>query len=447
MFPDSGPFRRELYPKHVEFFAAGKTHLERLFMAANRSGKTEAGAFEVACHLTGDYPDWWPGVRFDGPTDGWAGGINNLTTRDVIQEKLLGKPGEHGTGMLPGDRLIHISNKQGLANAVDTIYVRHKSGGRSIVGLKSFEQGRESWQGTAKHFIWLDEEPGLDVYTEALIRIATTGGRLLTTFTPLLGMSEVVTSFLEANEAAQRVKHVTTATWDDVPHLSADAKQALIASMPPWQRDARTRGIPSLGVGQIYPLSTADITVAPFEIPAHWPKWYAMDFGWKFTAALHFAMDRDAGRIYVWHEYKRSQAEPVVHAAAIKAAGDWIKGVADPAGLGSNQVDGRNLMDIYRELGLDLAPAVNAVESGIFAVWELLSTGRLKVFETCRELLTEFRKYHRDEKGRIVKVDDHCLDALRYGIVSGRDRMGVKPATEAEDVVARWMRQPRGWMT
>ena len=84
-FPDAGPLRRELYPRHMEFFAAGghhepmslpacgpgctgKPHRERLMLAANRIGKTESvGAYEVALHATGRYPPWWPGLRFRRP--------------------------------------------------------------------------------------------------------------------------------------------------------------------------------------------------------------------------------------------------------------------------------------------------------------------------------------------------------------------------------------------
>ncbi|GAC1407311.1 MAG: terminase large subunit [Candidatus Velthaea sp.] len=447
-FPDAGAFRRELYPKHVAFFDAGARYPERLLMAANQVGKSEAGAYEVTCHLTGIYPHWWTGRRFSKPIDAWAAGINNLTTRDVIQQKLLGDPGNHGTGMIPGDLIEHISNKQGLFGAADTIHVKHASGGRSSLGLKSYEQGREAWQGGVKKLIWFDEEPPLDVYIEGLYRTATTDGIVLTTFTPLLGLSDVVKSFLEPeDEAALEVKNVTTATWDDVPHLSKARKAQLIASTPPWQRDARTNGIPQLGVGAIYPIAESDIVVADFEIPKHWPRAFGMDVGWKKTAAIHFALNRDSGTIYLYREYYRGQAEPVVHAAGIQAPGAWIPGVIDPACMGSGQIDGRNLMEMYAELGLDLEPAINAVESGIYEVWEMLSNGKLKVFASCKNWISEFRKYHRDEKGKIVKADDHLLDATRYGIVSGRQRMKappVKPKTQersmtSQDIAGAWM--------
>ncbi len=446
MFPEEGPLRRELYVPHMAFFAAGATFPERAFIAGNRTGKTEAGAYELACHLTGRYPAWWEGKRFTHPVDCWVGGVNNLTTRDVIQDKLLGAAGEHGTGMIPGDAIIHIAKKQGMADAIDTVWVRHASGGRSMLGFKSYEQGRESWQGTAKDVIWLDEEPELEVYVEALLRTATTGGIVILTFTPLMGMSDVVKSFVEPeDDSAKSVKHVTTATWDDAPHLSESAKIALLASIPPYQRDARSKGVPQLGIGAIYPLPESDIVVPRFEIPAHWPRCFGMDVGWKATAAVFLATDRDTQRTYLFHEYKRGHAEPVVHAAGIAAPGAWIPGVIDPASLGSGQIDGRNLMDLYRGLGLDLDIAINAVESGIYDVWGMLSTGRLKVFDTCAQWLSEFRKYHRDEKGKIVKADDHLLDATRYAVVSGLARAKptpvVPPATSYSGNP-----HPQGWM-
>ncbi len=297
-----------------------------------------------------------------------------------------------------------------------------------MIGLKSYESGRKSFEGTAKHAIWCDEEPDLGVYTECLYRTATTDGVLYTTFTPLNGMSEVVKSFFEPeSDAVRLVKHVTQATWDDVPHLTAEAKAQLIASTPAYQRDARTRGIPQLGVGAIYPLAESDILVPPRPLPAHWPRVYGMDVGWRRTAALWLALDRDTGTWYAWHEYYRSQAEPAVHAAGITAPGKWIPGVIDPSCLASSQIDGRNLMEMYGQLGLDLEPAENAVETGIYEVWQALSSGRLKVFETLANWISEFRRYHRDEKGRVVKEDDHLMDATRYAWMSGRARAKVAP--------------------
>ena len=205
-YPDTGPLRRELYPKHMEFFRAGATYRERCFMAANRIGKSEgAGGYESTLHMTGEYPDWWEGRRFPRPTAGYACGKTNETTRDIVQNKLFGKVRFEnqrkvftGTGLVPARCIGDVTWKQGVADLADTVRVRHISGGESEVNLKSYAQGRGSFEGTERDWIWLDEEPPADIYGECLIRTATTQGIVYITFTPLEGATEVVQSFMPA---------------------------------------------------------------------------------------------------------------------------------------------------------------------------------------------------------------------------------------------------------
>jgi phage terminase large subunit-like protein len=426
-FPASGPYARDRYPKQLEFFAAGAHFKERLLMAANRVGKSEAGAYEVTCHLTGDYPAWWTGRRFTEPVDVWATGTNSQTTRDIVQAKLLGPTHAPGTGMIPAHLILQTTNARGLSGALGGAQVRHTSGGISLLGLKSYEQGRQSFEGTAKHVIWDDEEPPADVYTEQLYRTVTTKGITLVTFTPLQGMSDVVTGFLEPSEEAKRVKWFIQAGWKDVPHLDEDEKRALMATTPLYQIQARTEGEPVLGAGAIYPIAEADILAPSRAIPDTWRRAYALDVGWNRTAAVWGAEDPGSGAIELYSEHYQGQGEPASHAAAIRARGDWIKGVIDPAALGSSQIDGQTLMQIYARLGLTLLPAVHAVEAGLTEVWNLLVSGRLKVQEHLHNWRSEFRKYHRDEKGKIVKANDHLMDATRYLVVSGRGLMRVAP--------------------
>ena len=446
MFPESGPQRRELYAKHIEFFAAGAQYKERLFMAANRVGKTVAGAFETTCHLTGRYPDWWEGKRFERATDGWACGANSQTTRDVVQGVLLGK--STGQGMIPVETIVNTIAGRGIAGSVETVWVKHVSGKSSKLGFKTYEQGRRSFEGEAKDFVWCDEEPPMDVYTELLYRLLTTKGIISTTFTPLLGMSEVVTSFLEpADDESKRSKYVVQAGWKDVPHLDEEEKQKLVANTPIYQIRARTDGEPALGSGAIYPIDEAEITVPLFAVPDEWPRAFGMDVGWNRTAAVWGARDPGSGVIYLYSEHYQGQGEPASHAQAIRGRGAWIPGVIDPACLGSSQIDGRTLMEIYRSLGLSLWPAVNAVEAGITEVWNLLVSGRLKVMPNLTNWLREFRKYHRDDKGsgKIVKRDDHLMDATRYSIVSGRTHMKIEER-DIDSNAARLPSGPDAWM-
>lgn len=202
-FPDAGPLRRELYAKHIEFFRAGATHRERCFMAGNRTGKTQAGVYEMTLHLTGIYPDWWEGRRFDKPVKAWAAGDTSKTVRDILQEKFLGPPGARGTGMIPGDRILKVTTKSGVADAADTAYVRHAAGGASALGFKSYDQRRESFQGCSQDAILLDEEPEMAIYAESLMRTMTTGGLMMLTFTPLNGLTDVALSFLGDGKVEQ----------------------------------------------------------------------------------------------------------------------------------------------------------------------------------------------------------------------------------------------------
>jgi phage terminase large subunit-like protein len=442
-YPDSGPLRRELYKKHLAFFKAGPNFRERLFLAANRIGKTEgAGGYEMVLHLTGDYPEWWEGKRFKKPISAWAAGDTSQTVRDILQHKLLGSLNDIGTGLIPKDAIHSFSRKTGTAQAVDTIYVKHKSGGISELTLKSYDQKREAFQGTKKDVIWLDEEPPLDVYTECLLRTMDTSGKgsadgmIMLTFTPLRGMSEVVMSFLpggQIKENDEGSKFVIMATWDDVPHLTEAVKKELWNSIPPFQRDARSKGVPQLGAGAIFPVPESDFVVDDFKIPDHWPKAYGMDVGWNRTAAPWGAWDRDNDIVYLYSEHYRGQAEPSIHAESIKARGDWIPGVMDPAARGRNQKDGKQLLQDYIDLGLDLEIAFNGVESGLYEVWQRLSTGRLKVFRSMSNWLFEFRLYRRDDKGKVVKENDHLMDGTRYLIMSGLERAKVMPVDTGKD--------------
>lgn len=208
LFPDEGPYRRELYSKHLEFFRAGAVHRERLFMAANRSGKSVAGGAEMTYHLTGRYPDWWEGRRFDQPIRALAAGDTSQTTRDIIQNKLLGglyETPEFGTGLIPLDCLGKPTPSRGIANAYEEIAVHHVSGGTSRLAMRSYDQGRRIFQGVELHAVWLDEEVPRDVYEEALVRTMTTQGLVWMTFTPLQGLTPLVVDFLESRSEQEPV--------------------------------------------------------------------------------------------------------------------------------------------------------------------------------------------------------------------------------------------------
>lgn len=197
------------YPKQLSFHAAGARYDERLLMAANQVGKTFAGAAECALHLTGRYDDWeratglaWRGRRFARPTRGWVGCDSRNNVRDGAQRLLVGPPrleAAWGTGLVPGDDLVDCARHPGTVDGLDGIVVRHVSGGLSTLTFKSYDQGRRRWQGETLDFVWFDEEPPEEIYTEGKTRVNATGGLVWLTLTPLNGLSAVVHRFKDAD--------------------------------------------------------------------------------------------------------------------------------------------------------------------------------------------------------------------------------------------------------
>lgn len=396
-------------------------------MAGNQLGKTMAGGSEAAMHATGRYPDWWPGKTFAEPTIAWVGSPTALTLRDNPQRILLGRTGQHGTGTIPKDAIREIVPARGVADLVDTIVVKWGGGGDvqaadSIIGLKSYEQGREKWQGETLHWIWFDEECPADIYTEGLTRTNVKHGPVWLTFTPLLGVSEVVRRFLLEKSPD---RHITQMTIEEAEHFTPEQRAAIVASYPAHEREARTKGVPILGSGRIFPIAEELISVEPFEIPKHWHRLGAMDFGWTHPfAAVELAWDADLDVVYVVKTHRLSEATPIMHAAAVRAWGEKLPW-AWPRDGRRETLEGAGvaLAEQYRAQGLNMT-SIHAqfedgsvsVEAGLMAMLTRMETGKLKVFSTLLDWFEEFRLFHRKD-GKVVKEGDDLLAATRYGIM------------------------------
>uniref|UniRef100_UPI003F497E4D terminase large subunit domain-containing protein n=1 Tax=Ensifer adhaerens TaxID=106592 RepID=UPI003F497E4D len=429
------------YRKQLEFHKASAAYRERLFMAGNQLGKTLAGAAEAAMHLTGQYPDWWEGRRFDHPVIMLAGSESYELTRDGVQRLLIGPPmneEDWGTGYIPKAAIVDTTRRSGVSGALDSVTVRHVSGGVSTVLFKAYEQGRGKWQANTVDFVWFDEEPPEDVYLEGITRTNATGGSIAVTFTPLKGMSTVVARFIMPGEdEGAKYRTVTTMTIDDADHYSAEERARIIASYPAHEREARTKGIPSLGSGRIFPVSEESITVAPFEIPKHWVRIGGLDFGWDHPfGAVEIAWDRDADIIFVTKEYREREATPLIHSGALKPWGSWLPWAWPHDGLQHDKGSGEQLAAQYRGHGLNMLPeratfddGTNGVEAGIADMLDRMQTGRWKVFSTCTNWFEEFRLYHRKD-GKIVKERDDVISASRYALMMKRFAK-VKPSNTA----------------
>ena len=432
------------YKYQKDFHSEGHDCAQRILMAANRVGKTYCGAVETAYHLTGNYPTWWKGRKFNKPVRIWAAGESNDTTRDIIQKELFGNtqdPSKKGTGAVPLDKIVETTRKPGVPNAHSSALIQHKSGGNSQITFKAYEQGFEKFMGEAIDVVWLDEEPKQEIFSQCITRTVDTNGIVYMTFTPERGMTNVVSGFLNDLKPGQSL---TTATWDDVEHLDASTKEQLLAVYSPAERDMRSKGIPVFGSGLVYPINEDEILVEDFELPEHFMRLAAIDFGFDHpTAVCWTAYDSENDIIYVYDEYRRSKETPITHAAVINARTPGIPVAFPHDGLQHDKGSGVQLAQQYRDLGVYMLaehfknPPVegalsgnNSVEAGISILLQRFESGRLQIFKSCVETCEELRLYHR-KNGKVVPIKDDLLSAMRYSALSVQ-RFGEKMAAKTK---------------
>jgi phage terminase large subunit-like protein len=388
---------------------------------------TWSSAYEIAYHLTGLYPDWWEGKKWARGVTGWALGESMESTRDTLQRLVMGRPGEWGTGTIPADLIIDVKRGQGVADTIDCVYVRHASSLVSRLYFKSYEKGRSKLQGETLDFAALDEEPPLDIYTEVLTRTNATRGIVWITFTPLLGMSDVVRRFLQTPTPDTIDVNMTI---DDVDHYTKEDRERIVSSYPAHEREARALGVPILGSGRVFPIEEAKIKVDAFQIPDHWPIIAGIDFGIDhYTAVAWLAWDRDKDTIYLYDAIRERQKTPKDIAPLIKVRGEWVPMAWPHDGLQTEKGSGIQLAQFYRDESINMLyekaslPETGAedghqnskfsVEAGVLLMLQYMQAGKFKVFSHLNDFWEEFRLYHRKD-GKIVKEQDDLISATRY---------------------------------
>ncbi len=243
-------------------------------------------------------------------------------------------------------------------------------------------------------------------------------------------------------------KYVVQASWEDAAaHLTKESREELWSSIPEYQRDARSKGIPQVGSGAIFPVPESDIVVEPVKIGANWPRGFGMDPHWTFTSCAWFAQDPETLTCYMYDEYQREKQAVGVHAAAIKSRGEWLVGAIDKAS-DQTEGDGEKLLEMYTRAGLKVvkSSANKGVDAGLQDMLDAMLEGRFKVFKTCQKWIKEFRVYRRNDKGQIVKKADHLIDASRYFWTDGRSLMRVRASAQSRGSQGSVPSSPRSWM-
>ena len=436
------------HPWQSEFFAAGGSHRERMVLAGNRTGKTLSVTFEVRCHLTGQYPDWWEGLRFSFPPNIWVLGVDAPQVKDVLQKELLGVLEEEfdGTGWVSSDEVGGITRSQQLPGLARDVNVRHATGGFSTLSFRAYSQsnrgaGTTAFAGSSVDLILVDEQPSdPELHGQLVTRTMTgnrgKGGSIIYAMTPELGYTELIRSFMENKGPHQYLAQVT---WDDCPHLTPEIQSQILGSIPEWQRDMRRLGIPFMGSGRVFTIPEERLSIEPFEIPSWWTWLAGIDFGIAHpTAWAKCAYDPENDVVYVVSIFKEKDTPIAGIAPKIRAGSKgFIRTVYPHDGDNREKGSGKTLAELYREAGVEMTlkfrnldkEKSNYVEPGLAVLDDRMRRDGFKVFATCRPFFEEYRRYHRDDKGRIVKTDDDAIDAVRYAAVM-IPRYGTRPGAD-----------------
>ncbi len=466
------------YEKQRQFFdMGGQGYSERMLRAGNQDGKTTAAAYETALHMTGIYPNDWKGRRFTKAPRGWICGVSAVVVRDGPQTQLCGPPGseeDFGKGMIPKDLFVgKPSASHGVANAYDTIKVRHVSGDISSATFKSYEQGVGKFQSESLDFIWLDEEPSQEIYSECFTRTTATDGIVYITFTPLKGFTPLVRKFMKEKPPGCGEVHMTIY---EALHISPQRREQMINSWPLHEREARANGMPFLGSNAVFeevgrPMISTPLTIFGNRVlhrelgelnTTAWYKLWAIDFGIGHPfAAVLLAWDKEYDTIYVLDGFKMGRKEdgatpppaikagdipsppPRIHASRMKALAAGIPVAWPHDGNQRDKGSGQQLAAAYKKEGLLMLPTHAtfpdggySTEAGVMEMLIRMRSERFKVAEGFEQWWDEFHSYYRDD-GLIVKEYDDLMSATRIGVMQIRSAKQVALGNKIPDPKGR----------
>ena len=443
----------KVHKKQIEFHKCKKRN--RWVFGGNRSGKTECGAVEVVYLACGVHP-----YRENKVTEGWVVSLSRQVQRDVAQRKIL--------EYLPAsyiEKIVMVSGGQDSAEngIIDFILVRSEAGGLSRIGFKSCDQGREKFQGASLDYVWFDEEPPFDIYLECKMRVLDKCGDIFGTMTPLKGLTWVYNT-IYLNEKNDEEVWCETMEWADNPFLSKKEIENMTKSLPADEIESRRYGKFMQNGGLVYNEFDENINVIePFNIPLDWQDNISIDPGLHNPLSAHFyAVDFD-GNVYVVAEHYASQQTVEYHANKIKEIAkrlNWktdnrgyLRALIDSAAGQRTLASEKNVVELFYENGILVNPKVNKdLFSGISVVKSYLKTAdgksRLFIFKNCVNLIREMKNYWWGDDDVPIKKDDHCLDELRYYLMTkplNKEKVYKTEIQKDKEKMARKLKFKNSW--
>lgn len=415
----------KIHKKQLKFHKSHKRN--RWVFGGNRTGKSECGAVEVVWMALGIHP-YRENRR---STVGWVVSLSTRVQKDVAQAKIL--------AYLDRRHIIDIVMQSGSSaspstGVIDRILVRNHFGETSTIIFKSCEEGRDKFQGASLDYVWFDEEPPKDIYTECVMRVIDREGDIFGTMTPLKGLSFVYDE-IYLNPKNDKEIFTIFFEWKDNPYLKKSEIKRLTATLSPEELEARRYGRFTDGRhGMVYPeFAEYKHVIEPFDIPAEWQAGISIDPGFNNPTSVHwYAVDGDQN-VYVVAEHFEAGKLVSYHADKIKEISDalnWrrdfdgsISALIDTASTQRTLASIHTVADLFREAGINVNPKVNKnLFDGITRVKEYLGgkpgKPRLYIFSSCKNLIREMKGYMWGENEIPKKIDDHSLDELRYFLMS-----------------------------
>lgn len=428
----------KIHKKQLEFHKCQKKN--RWVFGGNRSGKTECGAVETVYLARGIHP-----YRKNKPISCWVVSLSKQVQRDVAQAKVL-----HYLKKQWIEKIVMAKGRQDSAESgvIDFILVRNVFGSLSKIGFKSCDQGREKFQGTSLDFVWFDEEPPYDIYLECKMRVLDRSGEIFGTMTPLKGLTWVYNE-IYLNEHNDENVWTIQMEWADNPYLSQKEIEEMSASISAEELESRRYGKFMQCGGLVYnSFDENKHVIEPFEIPKDWQDNISIDPGLNNPLSAHFyARDYD-GNVYVIAEHYEKGKEVDWHAQKIKEIASrlgwktnrngFLEALIDSAATQKTLASTKNVVELFYENGILTNPRVNKdMFTGINIVKRYLcdANGKthLYIFKNCVNLIREIKSYWWGDDDLPIKKDDHCLDEMRYYLVSlNQDKAFTTKKTEVQ---------------
>lgn len=346
------------HDKQKEFFASLKPI--RVLFWGNRVGKTEGCAQEVARYALGRHE--YRKVYL--PIEIWCACPSYDLQKETSQKKLQ--------NYLPEDQISHIT----YVKAGTWGEVLLKDGTR--INFKSYEQGREKFQGAGKRLIWFDEEPPKDIWEECTVRAeAGVDLDIIMSMTPVKGMTWVYDDLF--TKTGRDDLFISLASWDDNPWLTEKQKIQMGANLSDEAIQVRRHGKFVQRVGLVCSWWDREKNTMIYkDTPHDWSYYEVLDGGFSDPAAwLFIGVDND-DNIHVidgFREKGLSDAEIVSRRDTKKGEHRIINGWID--------YNDTRLSENLSKLGMRLTPVEKV--AGDSTHWD----------ETLAEKLAEYGKMER----------------------------------------------------